>query len=271
VTVREALAGAVRRLAAAGVPQPERDARWLVAYALGVDRDRLTLMLDEPFASRDVLAGMLDRRAVRQPVAQIVGWREFWGRRFRVTPDVLDPRPETETLVEAALRQSFANALDLGVGSGCILLTLMAERPGVAGTGIDVSETALAVARRNADDLGLAPTLRRSDWYTAIRGRWDLIVSNPPYIGAAEMPSLHPDLAWEPAVALTPGPDPLAAYRRIAEGAARHLAANGRLLVEVGADQARPVAAIFADAGLGDVAYHHDLDGRERVVEAQRP
>jgi release factor glutamine methyltransferase len=269
VTVREALSGAVSRLAAAGVPQPGRDARWLVAHALGVDRARLTLMLDDPFAAREALAGLLDRRVARQPVAQIVGWREFWGRCFRVTPDVLDPRPETEALVEAALGEPFARVLDLGVGTGCILLTLMAERPGVAGTGTDISAEALAVARWNADALGLGPSLVRSDWFAAIRGRWDLIVSNPPYIGAAEMPGLAADLAWEPAVALTPGSDPLAAYRRIAAGAPRHLAAGGRLLVEVGVGQARQVGAIFVDAGFADIAVHSDLDGRERVVEAR--
>lgn len=270
MTVAEAVAAATRRLAAGGVPDAGRDARRLVAFALGVEADRLTVLAREPFAAGATLEAALARREARVPVAQIVGWREFWGRRFRVTPDVLDPRPETETLVQVALGRRFGSVLDLGTGTGCILLTLMAERPGVRGTGTDLSQAALSVARGNAEALGLAPALVLSDWFERAHGRWDLIVSNPPYIAEAEMASLAPDLAHEPRAALTPGGDGLAAYRRIAAGAGAHLARAGRVVLEIGHAQAQAVTALLQAEGYSDIAVWRDLDGRDRVVSCRR-
>jgi release factor glutamine methyltransferase len=203
-------------------------------------------------------------------MAQITGERLFWGRSFRVTGATLDPRPETEVLVAAALAEPFARVLDLGTGTGCILLSLLADRPGTAGLGVDVSPAALAVAVENAARLGVVAEFRLSDWFAGVAGRFDLIVSNPPYIAAAEMAGLAPEVRdWEPHLALTPGGDGLDAYRAIAGGVAAHLEPGGRLLLEIGPTQAAEVAALLAAAGLAGIEVLADLDGRDRVVAAR--
>lgn len=272
-TVRGALIAASARLAAAGVDDPALDARLLVAAAVGLAPDRLRLDPDRALGpqAEGRLEALLAARAARQPMGQLLGFRDFWKHRFLVTPDVLDPRPDTEALVAEALRRPFARVLDLGTGSGAILLSLLAERPAATGLGTDLSEAALAVARRNAAALGLSgrAEFRRADWFAGVEGRFDLIVSNPPYIAEAEMAGLAPEVRdWEPHLALTPGGDGLAAYRAIAAGAAAHLAPGGRLVVEIGAAQGPAVAAILAGAGLGSVRVLPDLDGRDRVVTA---
>lgn len=273
MSVDQAVRTAARRLAEAGVETPARDARRLMAHALRIDTDRLAL------ASHDTLSpaaavrfdAAVAARESRQPVAQIIGWRDFYGRRFRVTPDVLDPRPDTETLIDAALGASFDRVLDLGTGSGCILLTLLAERPGATGIGTDISPAALAVARTNAAHLNLSDrsALCSSDWFSNITNRFDLIVANPPYIAADEMAALSADVRdHEPHIALTPGGDGLAAYRAIAAGARAHLATNGRLLVEIGHTQAAPVSAILTQAGLRVAPVILDMNGQARVLSA---
>lgn len=273
-----ALRDAIARLAAAGVPEAARDARWLLAHALDVAPDRLTLELGDPTglnadqAAR--LEGAIAARCARQPVAQITGRRAFWGRDFAVTRDTLDPRPETETLIALALAEPFSRVLDLGTGTGCIGLTLLAERPAALGLLSDVSPRALAVARDNARALAVADRAGFvvSDWLAEVRGGFDLIVSNPPYIAEAEMAGLAPDVRdWEPRGALTPGGDGLDPYRAIAAAVAAHLAPGGRLLVEIGPTQGAAVAALLGGAGLADIAVHPDLDGRDRVVSARMP
>ncbi len=273
-TVAAALARAVRALDAAGIEGAPRDARLLAAEALGIAPDRLTLALPDPMprAAADRLCVLTDRRAGGMPVARILGRRDFWGRTFRVTPDVLDPRPETETLVALALAGPAGRVLDLGTGSGCILVSILAERAKARGTGSDLSEAALAVARDNAGRHGVADRADfvRADWWSGIAGRFDLIVSNPPYIAAAEMAGLAPEVvAHDPAMALSPGGDGLDAYRAIASGAAAHAAPGARLLLETGRGQGADVAAILARAGLGDIAIHPDLNGHDRVVSAK--
>ena len=275
-TAAEALRAAIPVLAAAGIEEAPRDARLLLAHAMGIAPDRLTLHLPDPLAPAAAarLAAALAARAARQPVAQITGRRQFWGRPFQVTRDTLDPRPETETLVAAALEQPFARVLDLGTGTGCILVTLLAERPGATGTGLDLSPAALAVAAANAAALGVADRARfaLSDWFAAAEGRHDLIVANPPYIAAAEMAGLAPEVRdWDPHLALTPGGDGLAAYRAIAAGAGAHLAPGGRLLLEIGPTQGAAVAGLLRAAGLVDVTIRTDLDGRDRVLAARAP
>lgn len=273
-----ALRAAVARLADAGVPDAARDARWLMAYALDVAPDRLTLELGDPAAlSADQAARLeaaLAARCARQPVAQIIGRRAFWGRDFAVTRDTLDPRPETETLIALALAEPYSRVLDLGTGTGCIGLTLLAERPGALGLLTDVSPRALAVAQDNARALGIADRagFLVSDWLAEVRGGFDLIVSNPPYIAEAEMAALASDVRdWEPRGALTPGGDGLDPYRALAAGVAGHLAPGGRLLVEIGPTQGAAVLALFVAAGLGQGTVHPDLDGRDRVVSARVP
>lgn len=267
----DALRVAVRALQDAGIPDAARDARHLMAFALGVGPDRLTLLLPDDIepAQNAVLLAAVAARVQRQPVSQIVGFRDFWGRRFQVTRDVLDPRPETETLIEAALSQPFARVLDMGTGSGAIAVTLLAERAGASGLATDISPAALTVAARNAAALGVANRLdfATADWFAGVEGGFDLIVSNPPYIAADEMAGLSPDVRnWEPHLALTPGGDGLAPYRAIAAGVGPHLGAGGRLMVEIGPTQGAAVVALFVAAGLSGVQVQHDMDGRDRVV-----
>ena len=276
MTADKTLTAAVQTLRAAGIDDAPGDARALLAFALDLSPDRLTLHLPDPVPpeaqARFALA--LQARAARQPVSQIIGRRLFWGRSFRVTKDVLDPRPETETLVAAALRHDFRSLLDLGTGSGCILLSLLAERPLARGVGVDLSPLALEVAALNARDLGLTDRARLhpSDWCAAVAGRFDLIVANPPYIAAAEMPGLAPEVRdHEPHLALTPGGDGLDAYRAIARQAPAFLPPGGRLMVEIGPSQGQAVTALFVGAGLSGIAICPDLDGRDRVVMAHKP
>jgi release factor glutamine methyltransferase len=268
-----ALAAGAARLKAAGVPDPARDARRLMAAALGIEPGRLVLADDAlPATAAAAFARMVAERARFRPVAQIVGQRAFWGREFAVTANVLDPRPETETLVARALDgPEPATILDLGTGSGAILVTLLAEWPAARGLGTDVDAAALGVAAANAARHGVAAraAFRRADWTEGLGDTFDLVVSNPPYIPAAEVDRLAPDVRdWEPRHALTAGPTGLESYRRIAAGLARVLAPGGRALLEVGAGQGAAVAALVRDAGFS-TRLHPDLDGRDRVVEAR--
>ncbi|WP_134726347.1 peptide chain release factor N(5)-glutamine methyltransferase [Paracoccus luteus] len=271
-TVRQALNAAAAGLKMAGVPDPAADARRLLAHALAVDPARLGLIGDDRMtADQDALLdAYLTMRGARQPVSQITGTRDFWRHRFHVTRDTLDPRPETETLVAAVLDLPWRSVLDLGTGTGAILLSLLAERPGARGLGVDVSAAAVEVARGNAAGLGVAADLAVSDWFSDVRGRFDLIVSNPPYIAADEMAALAPEVRdWEPAGALTDGDDGLGAYRAIAAGAPAHLSPGGWLAVEIGPTQAAAVTALFAGSGLAAIDVRRDLDGRDRVVLGQ--
>lgn len=250
------------------------EARMLLAHAAGLPRDRLFELtserLDAPLIAR--YHALLARRAAREPMSHILGRRAFWTSDFIVTPDVLDPRPDTETLVAAALEVPFDRLLDLGTGSGAILLSLLKERPQARAEGTDLSEPALQVARRNAQALGVArrAQLYRSDWFDAVRGHFDLITSNPPYIAQDEMAALAPELAHEPRMALTDGADGLTAYRAITAGAGDHLAPRGWLMVEIGPTQGALVLAMFQHAGLVNCAVRQDLDHRDRVVIGQK-
>lgn len=250
-------AQAVAALRTAEIPNPERDAQKLRELA-----DLRGLAFDT----------LIKRRVAREPVSHIIGERAFWTSVFKVTSDVLDPRPDTETLVEAALRAEWRSVLDLGTGSGCILLSLLKERDGSTGVGVDLSEAALSVARDNAARLGLGGVARfvQSDWFAEVTGRFDLIVSNPPYITAAAFEALTPELRLhEPKLALTPGGDGLEAYRVIAQNAAAHLTPGGALVVEIGHDQADAVCALFAQAGFGGLRVFPDINGKDRVITAK--
>ena len=266
---------AVAELRAGGVEEAARDARLLLAHAAGVAADRLTLHLQDP-ASEAVsarFAALVTRRAAREPLSHLTGQRLFWGRAFAVSSAVLDPRPETELLVATALAEPFTRVLDLGTGSGAILISLLADRPAGTGVGVDLSPAALAVARKNAEALGVAErsTWVESDWFAGVEGRFDLILSNPPYIAAEEMAGLSPEVRLhEPHLALTDGADGLSAYRAIVAGAGAHLAPGGRLMVEIGPTQGQAVAALFARAGLQAIRILPDFDGRDRVVAACR-
>lgn len=265
---------AVRLLKDADVPDAARDARRLFSHAMGVDASRLTLTLPEPVSAQDVAVfdGLIARRAAREPVSHIVGKRAFYNRDFAVTSAVLDPRPETEMLIEVALRSHFTRMADLGTGSGCILVTLLAEVPAGRGIGTDLSAAALEVAERNAQTHGVADraAFQCGDWLDGVTGPFDLITANPPYIAMDEMAALSPEvLQWEPEMALTDFADGLTHYRRIIAQAVPLLLPAGRLIFEIGPSQGAAVAQMMTDAGLHHVTTIPDLDGRDRVVSAQ--
>lgn len=255
----------------AGLDDPRREAAAISQAVLGPNaRHYLRLSDPVPPDSLTRMDQILTARAARQPLSQIIGRRAFWKHDFRVTRDTLDPRPDTETLIEAALALPWTSVLDLGTGTGAILISLLAERAGTAGLGTDISDAALAVARQNATDIGVNADFRRADWFGGIEGCFDLIVSNPPYIALEEMAALSPEVRdWEPHSALTDGGDGLSAYRMIAAGAGGHLSPGGHLLVEIGWQQGPAVGAIFTQAGGREVAILPDIDGRNRVVRAK--
>lgn len=271
------LAEGVAALRAAGLDGAARDARVLLAHALGVPRDRLSLIMGDPApdGATQSYRRAIAARAKHQPVAQITGRRAFWGRDFIVNPDVLDPRPDTETLIKAALEQPFTCVLDLGTGSGAIALTLLAERPEATALAVDLSHAALEVAARNADALGVAARveLRHSDWFAEVKGHFDLIVSNPPYISTPELATLAPDVrVHEPRMALVPVGDDgtgLAAYRIICARAGALLTRGGWLMVEIGHRQGTAVQDMFRRSGFVNVAQHLDMSGHPRVVLGQ--
>ena len=267
------LAAAAQRLRRAGCDTPELDARLLLQAAAGLTREDLAIDPERRIedGARQRFAVFIGRREQREPVSRILGSREFYGRPFRVTPATLDPRPDTETLVEAALAlmPERARILDLGTGTGAIAVTLLAERPCATGVATDRSAKALAVAEANAEALGVASrlTLREGSWFGPVSGVFDIIVSNPPYIPARDIEGLSPDVRnFDPPEALAGGEDGLDPYRAIALAARNHLAPGGHVLVEIGAGQADDVAAIFAAAGWNNPARHKDLAGHVRCL-----
>ena len=250
------------------------DAKALLAHVLGRNRAWLaaheTDALTQDEASE--FQALCNRRRAGEPVAYLTGSREFWGLMLSVTPDVLIPRPETETLVEFVLSKlpgdRAVRVLDLGTGSGAIALALAHDRPNAALTATDRSEAALAVARDNARRLGLSNVaFAAADWYDGVPpGPWDMIASNPPYIGAIDPHLQEGDLRFEPVAALSPGADGHAALRIIVGGARERLSPGGWLVVEHGHDQSEAVRALFRDAGFSDITALRDLAGIPRVV-----
>jgi release factor glutamine methyltransferase len=274
-TAAQAMAAAAARLRAAGVGAPGRDARVLLAHAARIEASRVTLIAPEDLAPdiAERYEQLIALRAIRVPVSHLLGEREFYGRRFKVSHEVLDPRPETEVLIEAALAQPFDRVLDLGTGSGCILVTLLGECQTATGVGSDLSEAACLQASANAvlHRVEARANILQSDWFDGIEGVFDLIVSNPPYIALGEMDGLAAEVRdHEPHMALSDGGDGLGAYRRIAAGVMAHLAPGGRVLLEIGPTQAPAVMALLAQARLAGLRVVPDLDGRARVIVGHR-
>jgi release factor glutamine methyltransferase len=273
---RRALAQQFRE---AGIESPELDARILIGHVLGLDHAALAASANQQIS--DLSASAIERLAARrlagEPVARILGEKEFWGLPFTVTPAVLVPRPETETIVELALsladRTRALRIADLGTGSGAILLALLSELPDAHGIGTDIATDALDVARRNAQRLGLdgRADFIACDYGAALTGAFDLVVSNPPYIVSAEIAALAAEVReHDPHHALDGGADGLAAYRAIADIAPRLLAPGGHLVVEIGAGQEHAVAELFAAQGLAIIAARPDLSGIVRALAAAR-
>jgi len=278
-SVADALRAAARELAAAGVDAPAREARLLLAQVLGVGVEALLGRGEAPLAAEaDArFAAALARRRERAPLAQILGRREFWSLEFGVGPEVLTPRPESETIVESALaavgaagrRNRPLALLDLGTGSGCLLIALLRELPAAHGLGVDASVAALARASANARSLGVAARCRFlcGDWAEALAGCFDIIVTNPPYIAAGEIAELMPEVrAHEPRAALDGGADGLDAYRRFLPSLAGLLAPGGSAHLELGAGQGPRVEALARAHGLSVRARRDDLAGIERCL-----
>ena len=271
-SIAGALLAARRRLALTS-DTAALDARLLLQAAANVSHEDIIAEPDR-ILSAQALAGFeafVTRRLAHEPVSRILGARDFYGRRFRLTPDVLDPRPDTETLIDAALAliRPGSCLLDLGTGSGIIAVTLLAERPGATGVATDLSSEALAVAQSNAERHGVLSRLqlRHGSWFAPVSGSFDLILSNPPYIPAGDIPGLAADVRdFDPLAALSGGPDGLEAYRAIARQAAVHLNPDGHVLVEIGAGQADDVSALFAAAGFANIERFQDLGGHDRCL-----
>jgi release factor glutamine methyltransferase len=273
---RRALA---RMFAAAGLDTPALDARVIVGHALGLDHGALAGAAERALDvhERERIADLAARRLAREPVARIVGMKEFWGLPLRVTPDVLVPRPETETVVETALRALDRNGertralriADLGTGSGALLLALLSELPNAFGVGTDLSEAALGVARDNAERVGLAARAAfvACGFADAFAGPFELMVSNPPYVATGELAQLAPEVRdHDPVLALDGGLDGLRAYRALAADAPRLIGAGGHLVIEMGAGQAAAAAALFSARQPLDVTAVPDLAGTLRVL-----
>lgn len=270
------LGEAAARLRDAGCDTPELDSRLLLQWVTGLSREDLILDPEHPVSDEQArrFRAMIARREGREPVSRILGEREFHGRVFRVTPDTLDPRPDTETLVEAALAlmPQGGRFLELGTGTGAVAVTILAERPHALGVATDVSAAALAVAAENAGRHGVADrlSLLEGDWFRPVTGVFDIIVSNPPYIPAADLAGLSPDVrCFDPRLALDGGKDGLDAYRAIAAGAAAYLVPGGHVVVEIGAGQGPDVAAVFAAAGFRLAGHNRDLGGHVRCLAFQ--
>ena len=264
----------------AGLDTPDLDARLLVMAATGFSHtDMITRGTEFPRAEIfDVIADYAARRLAGEPVDHILGKRDFYGRSFEVTKDVLSPRPETEMLVEAALAiladKPDSQILDLGTGSGAIIISILAESETARGTAVDISPRALEVARRNAKAHNVESRLEfhEGSWLDPVTASFDIILSNPPYITAAAMAELSPEVAqFDPDLALSGGEDGLVAYRIIANGAAAHLSPGGLLLLEIGYDQGASVSGLLWAAGFTDVTVHPDLAGHDRMIKAHRP
>jgi len=281
-SIAETIGLVAASFAQAKIETPEADARLLIGHALYLGRAQLVVQSDRSLEAREInaVSALAARRLKREPVARILGRKEFWSMNMQVTPDVLVPRPETETIVECALdalamgglSMEKLRILDIGTGSGALLLALLSELPNAAGTGTDISSAALEIARANATrhELGSRCTFVNCDCAGAVEGPFDLIVSNPPYISSGEIASLPPEVRdHDPLLALDGGDDGLDCYSAIAADTARLLAPGGRLIVELGAGQEPAVRAIFAAAGLTVGAARNDLAGIARALTAK--
>jgi release factor glutamine methyltransferase len=272
-----------RRFRDLGIDTPDLDARILVGHALGLDHTALMLAGERHLEAAEIarIETLAARRLGREPIARITGTKEFWGLPLKITPDVLVPRPETETVVAAALaavdrtgaRSRALRIADLGVGSGAILIALLVELPNASAIGTDRNPAALARARENARRLGVAPRAAfiACDFGAAVAPGCDLVVTNPPYVRTDEIAELEPDVReFDPLAAIDGGLDGLAAYRVIAVHARHILIPGTHLIAEIGKGQGDAVAALFAAAGFGGIRIVPDLAGISRAVVAVR-
>ena len=272
-TVRAVLSAARKALNAANIDTAALDARLLFQAATGLTHEIIVAEPERILSKTQLKAfeNFLKRRLADEPVSRILGDREFYGRRFQISSAVLDPRADTETLIELALEHvnPFGQILDIGTGSGIIAVTLLAERPNLCGMAVDVSAPALQIAKTNAFALGVSSRLQFhcGSWFERLHEKYDLIVSNPPYIPHNDIADLNENVKnYDPHIALDGGPDGLFAYRAIAAGAAAHLNSSGLVILEIGAGQAADVTTIFETHGFQPVANRQDLGGHLRAL-----
>ena len=272
--VQELLTASQAKLRDCGISDPVRDARLLLADCLELTTQNLNLLGDSSISEIKISKfwRMINERCKRKPVSKILGYRSFWGRDFEINENVLDPRGDTETLIELILDCNFENMLELGTGSGAIAITVLAERPEVTCVATDISQYALNTARTNSKRHGVQNRLKLlySNWFDKISGSFDIIVSNPPYISSEEYAQLSAEvLKYDPKISLTLGGDGLEAYREILSQALEKLSKNGHIFLEIGYTQANAVGHLFKEAGFQQIKVHKDLGSRDRVISAK--
>ena len=272
--VQELLIASQAKLRECGISDPIRDARLLLADCLELRTQNLNLLNDSYISEIKIskFRRMVKERCKRKPVSKILGYRSFWGRDFEINENVLDPRGDTETLIELILDCKFENMLELGTGSGAIAITVLAERPEVTCVATDISEYAIKTASKNSKRHGVESRLKllHSNWFEKISGRFDVIVSNPPYISSEEYAQLSAEVVkYDPKISLTLGGDGLEAYREILSQALEKLSKNGHIFLEIGYTQANAVGHLFREAGFQQIKVHKDLGSRDRVISAK--
>ena len=274
--IRQLLSDVTLKLSISEIDNAARDARILVAHALGIPISQLSLNTNEnvPEDISASLEKLISRRINREPIAKILGKRQFWGRTFFISEDVLDPRGDTETLINYVKDRPVRSVLDLGTGSGVIAISLACEWKEVHVVATDISEAALLVAQKNARYFNVQDKIDflKSDWFEAIEGKFDLIISNPPYIGLSESSEISQEvLNYDPDIALFAGSDGLEAYERIIPQLTKFLNPGARVVLEIGASQSESVKTLMNSSGLYEVNTFKDLAGKDRLVTAKLP
>ncbi len=272
--LKEVLADTTIKLSKSGIEGAARDARILTAFALEIPISELSLKINEQVSGKitSKLEKLILRRIDREPVSKILGRREFWGRSFSISENVLDPRADTETLIDFVIEKPVKSVLELGTGSGAIAITLACEWKEVQVTAIDISEDALSLAKLNAENFNVQNKIHflKSDWFETVRGSFDLIISNPPYIGLVEQDEIAAEvIKYDPQIALFAGRDGLEAYKRIIPNLAKFLNPDGLVVLETGASQSNQVKNMMNAVGLIDAKIVKDLSGKDRLVAAK--
>jgi release factor glutamine methyltransferase len=274
VKLKEVLADTTIKLSRSGIEGAARDARILSAFVLEIPISELSLNVDEPLSDQIIseLEKLILRRIHREPISKILGRREFWGRTFSINENVLDPRGDTETLIEFVIEKPVKTVLELGTGSGAIAVTLACEWKEVHVTAVDISEEALSLAKSNAEKFNVKNKIDflKSDWFGTVKGTFDLIISNPPYIGLIEKDEISTEVKkFDPEISLFAGRDGLDAYRRIIPSLSKFLNPDGFVAFETGASQSNQVRNMMNAVGFIDVKIVKDLSGKDRLVAAK--
>jgi len=274
--VKQLLSDATLKLSISEIDNAPRDARILVAHALGIPKSQLSMKIKENVSeeTKASLEKLISRRINREPIAKILGKRQFWGRTFFINEDVLDPRGDTETLIDYVIDSPVRSVLELGTGSGVIAISLACEWKEVHVVATDISEAALFVAQKNAQNFDVQDKIDflKSDWFEAIEGKFDLIISNPPYVGLSEINEISQEvLNYDPDLALFAGSDGLGAYKRIIPNLTKFLNPGGTVILEIGASQSESVKNLMNSYGLSEVKTLKDLARKDRLVTAKSP